>query len=102
MGGEAVSLAKRRGKDDTMFGRRRPLVRAAAVGGAGYALGKRRARAEEQNAPAPVEEAAPGTDDPGGLSDAALDELGKLGELKDQGILTQAEFDAQKTKILSS
>jgi hypothetical protein len=30
-----------------------------------------------------------------------LGQLKQLGELKDQGILTQAEFDAQKAKILA-
>ena len=30
-----------------------------------------------------------------------LSQLKQLGELKDQGILTQAEFDAQKAKILA-
>src|SRR5690348_17207759 len=30
-----------------------------------------------------------------------LAQLKQLGELKDQGILTQAEFDAQKAKILA-
>jgi len=30
-----------------------------------------------------------------------LDQLKKLGELKDAGVLTQAEFDAQKAKILA-
>ena len=30
-----------------------------------------------------------------------LDQLQKLGELKEQGILTEAEFEAQKAKILA-
>ena len=31
-----------------------------------------------------------------------LDQLAKLGELKAAGVLTEAEFQAQKTRILSS
>jgi hypothetical protein len=44
----------------------------------------------EQAAPAP---AAPAPD--------PLEQLQKLGELKAQGILTDAEFEAQKAKILA-
>jgi hypothetical protein len=78
-----------------MFGRRRrPLARAAVVGGAGYAVGKRRARVEQEDAYA--EEAESGT----GMSEDQFAQLEKLGELKDRGVLTQAEFDEQKAKIL--
>lgn len=46
--------------------------------------------------PAPVAApAAPSTDD-------KLSQLTKLGELKTAGILTDAEFEAQKAKILAS
>ena len=45
-----------------------------------------------QEAPAPVA-AAPSQDD-------MMEQLEKLGQLKDQGILTQAEFDAKKQQIL--
>jgi hypothetical protein len=31
-----------------------------------------------------------------------LDQLQQLGELKEQGVLTDAEFEAQKAKILAS
>jgi hypothetical protein len=31
-----------------------------------------------------------------------LSQLQQLGELRDSGVLTEAEFDAQKTKILSA
>ena len=51
---------------------------------------------EEQTAPAaPAEpEAAPATTDP-------LERLKTLGELKASGVLTEAEFEAQKAKILA-
>jgi hypothetical protein len=38
----------------------------------------------------------------GGMSAATMDQLKQLGELKDQGILTDAEFDQQKQKLLQS
>ena len=77
------------------LGRRRPLMRAAMVGGGAYAAGKHRERsqaAEREQQPAPT----PG----GGLSDADVAQLEKLGQLRDQGILTPAEFDAQKQALL--
>jgi membrane protease subunit (stomatin/prohibitin family) len=49
------------------------------------------AAAPQDIAPAP---AAPSTDD-------LIDKLKELAQLKDQGILTDAEFDAQKAKILA-
>src|SRR5436309_2617486 len=38
----------------------------------------------------------------GGLSDDMIEQLGKLGQLHEQGVLTDAEFDAQKQKLLQS
>jgi membrane protease subunit (stomatin/prohibitin family) len=46
----------------------------------------------------PPQQAAPAAADP---MEDKLAQLKQLGELKDQGILTQAEFDAQKAKILA-
>ena len=45
----------------------------------------------EQQAPAPA----------AGRSDDPIEKLKELAQLKDQGILTQAEFDGQKAKILA-
>ena len=85
-----------------MFGRkRRPLLRGAAVGGAGYAIGKRRAQGELDGADS-EDEAAPEQDTPSGLGDAELEELEKLASLKERGVLTQQEFDEQKAKILDA
>ncbi len=36
----------------------------------------------------------------GGITDETIDQLQKLASLKDQGILSEAEFTAAKTKIL--
>ena len=49
--------------------------------------------APQQAAPAPAE-AVPSSDD-------LINKLKELANLKDQGILTDAEFDAQKAKILA-
>ena len=90
--------------------RRRPLARAAVVGGAAYYAGKKggqsaqnpaveqQATAEQQAAAeqeaAPVPAAPP--------ADKSMEELAKLKELLDTGVLTQAEFRAEKQKILQT
>jgi hypothetical protein len=95
-----------------MFRRRRPLARAAVVGGVAYHAGKKRSEAEQadyerdmrleeleqqqgqqgmQAAPPP---AAPSVD--------VVEQLQKLAALKDQGILTEEEFADQKRKLLAS
>jgi Short C-terminal domain len=86
--------------------RRRPLLRAAAVGGGAYMAGKHRgaAQAEEQAyqpayAPPPPPPAAPASAGPSSNDIARLQELGKLHE---QGILTDEEFASQKTQILGA
>ena len=93
------------------FVRRRPLLRAAVVGGAAYHAGKRVqegrdadyerdariAELEEQQA-AQAAPAAPAA--PAGPTDETLAQLEKLGQLKAQGILTEEEFSAQKAKLL--
>jgi Short C-terminal domain len=83
---------------------RRPLRRAVMLGGvaavahhAGTVSGERSAeeQAEAVAAPPPPEAAPP---------QAAADPYAQLTELKsllDSGALTQAEFDAQKQKILA-
>jgi hypothetical protein len=91
-----------------MFMRRRPLARAAMVGGTAYAVGKSRQRAQyreedeqarldeleaRQSVATPVAPAGP-------TGDAAIAQLKELAQLKDSGVLTQAEFDAQKQKLL--
>jgi hypothetical protein len=99
------------------------LVRTAAVGGVAYAAGHHSATksAEQQQtdaqqnaqiddlqqqqdtpqqpAPSPPPAAAPA---PSGMTDDKLEQLKQLGALRESGVLTDAEFDAQKQKILNS
>ena len=102
-----------------LVGRRRPLMRAAMVGGAGYAAGKRREAGQQheaeqdaqlagmqQAAPPPAPAAAP-PPAPAAAAPAAtsaadrIEALKNLKELLDSGVLTQAEFDAQKQQLLN-
>jgi hypothetical protein len=95
--------------------RRRPLMRAAVIGGGAYHMGKRRAESQEQDAyqdqrigdlesqqqaPAPAPPAAPAPA-AGGMSADALDRLQELAKLHEQGVLTDEEFASQKQKILA-
>jgi hypothetical protein len=87
-------------------------MRAAVVGGVAYHAGKRGAQNAQQEADqnAQIEDlqaqqqyqqappaAAPA---PSGMSDDAMARLQKLAELHTQGVLTDAEFEVQKQKIL--
>jgi Short C-terminal domain len=90
--------------------RRRPLLRAAAVGGGAYMYGKHRADAQaEQQSQAYYEgqqsamsqtpqAAAPAPS--AGVSTSDVSRLQELGKLHEQGILTDEEFARQKTLIL--
>jgi hypothetical protein len=88
------------------FRRRRPLLRAAVIGGGAYAVGRSAANrsAEQaqqdssQQAPQVPEQAPPPAAPPAG--DSMLDQLSKLTALHGQGALTDAEFSAAKAKLL--
>jgi len=56
----------------------------------------------QQEAEAPPPEAAQAPPAQGSDMDSKLAQLKDLGALKDQGVLTEAEFEAQKAKILNS
>jgi hypothetical protein len=85
-----------------MFRRRRPLMRAAMVGGGAYYAGKKIQQGRDQDAGGQDVDAAPPAPPAGGISDATIDQLKKLGDLKEQGVLTQDEFDQQKQKLLQT
>ncbi len=57
--------------------------------------------AQAQQAAAPPPAAAPAAEVAGGDSDELISKLKELATLKDQGILTEAEFNDQKAKILA-
>ena len=94
-----------------MPGLLRGVARTAAIAGTATAVSNRVSRrqagrwaAEEQQqqpayaepAPAPPPAPAAGSD-----MDAKLEQLKDLGQLKEQGVLTEAEFEAQKARILA-
>jgi hypothetical protein len=86
--------------------RRRPLLRAAAVGGGAYALGKHRERTQadqEQQAYEAGQQsamAAAPPPPPAGLTAESTARLQELGKLHEEGILTDEEFAQQKAVIL--
>jgi len=89
--------------------RRRPIMRAAMVGGVAYHAGKKvqEGRAEdayrdEEIAQLQSQQSAPAPPAAGGMTDDTIEALGKLGQLHEQGVLTDAEFDAQKQKLLGA
>ena len=97
-----------------MFRRRRPLLRAAVVGGGAYMAGKSHARhsAERQQAEgdqnariddleqqpptqAQNQQAAP-------ASSPMIDQVNQLAALHQQGVLTDDEFAAAKAKLFGT
>ena len=95
--------------------RRRPLMRAAVVGGGAYMAGKHVANRQadqaaadadqdarisdleqQQPAPAPAPAAAPAASSP------MIDQLNQLAALHQQGVLTDEEFSAAKAKLFGS
>jgi len=82
------------------------MARTAVIAGTATAVSNRVSRRQgerwaEQEAPEqPVAPAAPTAEPVGGQS--TIDQLKELGELKQQGILTDEEFAAQKAKLLAS
>lgn len=85
--------------------RRRPLLRAAAVGGGAYVAGKRRAQSQEREYDQEARlqqleqpQAAPAA--PAGPTPDAIEQLKQLGQLRDQGVLTEEEFAQQKARLL--
>ena len=101
-----------------MIMRRRPLLRAAAVGGTAYAVGRSRGRQaetqqqaeydqnqrlsdlEQQQAPPPPAPPPPAPAAP--ATSSMLDQLTQLAALHEQGALTDDEFTAAKAKLLGT
>jgi hypothetical protein len=76
------------------------VARTAVIAGTATAVSGAVARRHARGA-APA--ATPEADStvPSGLSADAMDQLKKLADLRDQGVLTEEEFAAQKARILS-
>jgi hypothetical protein len=100
-----------------MIRRLRPLLRAAAVGGTAYAVGRRSGRQREEQANYEADQdqriadleqqqqqAAPPPPPPPAPAPAAqpsmLDQLNQLTDLHTQGALSDEEFTAAKAKLL--
>jgi hypothetical protein len=100
-----------------MFARRRPLLRAAAVGGGAYLAGKARQRRQgerdqreagqdariselerQQGTAAPPPQPAPAPAPAGG---SVSDQLAQLTALHEEGALTDEEFTTAKAKLLN-
>ncbi len=88
--------------------RRRPIgrtvARTAVVAGTATAVAggvaRHQANKAAAEAPAPEPAAAPAPAEPTAPADPT-DQLVKLAQLRDQGVLTEEEFSAQKAKILA-
>ncbi len=95
-----------------MFVRRRPLLRAAAVGGGAYIAGKRSAQRSDQQSTQqqPTQQQVPQQQVPqqGGdlgqesATPSVSDQLAQLSTLHKQGSLSDAEFATAKSKLLGS
>jgi hypothetical protein len=97
-----------------MFMRRRPLLRAAVVGGGAYVAGKHMARSQDQRASdeayqddrisqleqqqAPPPDAAPAA----AAGPSVADQLQQIAALHQQGVLSDDEFAAAKAKLLGT
>jgi membrane protease subunit (stomatin/prohibitin family) len=102
-----------------MFARRRPLLRAAVVGGGAYMAGRSMGRAaeqrdsteaeqnqrigdlEQQQTATPAQQQAPAPAS-AAAEPSMLDQLSQLNTLHEQGVLTDDEFTAAKAKLLGS
>ncbi len=93
-----------------MFRRRRPLLRAAVVGGGAYMAGKSVARRRGEQAQQEVEQNAriddleqstPAQQAPV-ASSPMVDQLNQLAGLHEQGVLTDEEFASAKAKLFGS
>lgn len=95
--------------------RRRPLLRAAAVGGGAYLAGKRRAQrqADQQYQDAAQDQrisdleqqqaTVPAPRDSGEQAVPSMaDQLNQLADLHQQGVLSDDEFAAAKAKLLGT
>lgn len=79
--------------------RRRPLLRAAAVGGGAYLAGKRHAQRDGE-AGTTGQASEPAAPQESGMSAADMERLQQLSKLHQEGVLTDQELAEQKARIL--
>jgi hypothetical protein len=85
-----------------MMMRRRPLLRAAVVGGGAYAVGRRSAnKSASQPTQGDQQGEQAGTGTPQAAAPPLLDQLNQLDALHQQGALTDNEFSAAKARLLA-
>ena len=89
-----------------MPGLLRGVARTAVVAGTATAVSNRVSRrqserwADQDQASYPEEQAPPPAAAPEGGGKSRVEQLKDLGELKEQGVLNDAEFEAEKARIL--
>ena len=82
--------------------RRRPLMRAAMVGGVAYHAGKRHQEnmAEDEMTEARLQELEARQSAAAAPAQVPVEQLKQLAELREQGVLSEDEFEQQKRRLL--
>ena len=76
------------------------VVAGTATAVSGGMRNRQAQKAQAQQAPAAPAAEAPAAPAPGEMTDEVINQLKQLADLKNQGILTEEEFSAQKAKLL--
>ena len=91
-----------------VFMRRRPLMRAAVVGGGAYVAGRRAAQrsaepaGQDERYSEPEPQAASSQPASTGAAPSIPDQLSQLTTMRQQGSLTESEFAAAKAQLLGT
>jgi len=80
--------------------RRRAIARTAVVGGVAYAAAKHGSQAGQEQAQEPEPQQEQAYETPAPESSGMVEQIKELNELREQGILTEEEFTAEKKKLL--
>ncbi len=98
-------LGSRRGRPSLIGRAATTAARTAVISGTATAVSGRVAgrdrTAAPAAAPAPADAPAPAPAPSGGITDEALGKLRQLAELRTLGVLTDAEFEEQKARLLA-
>jgi hypothetical protein len=91
-------MGRRRGRPSVIGSAARTAGRTAVIVGTANAVTQKQAG----RAMAAAQQAQPAAAAPAGLTmDEKLDQLKKLGELRDAGVLSEAEFEVKKHAVLN-